>query len=121
MPLPGRLAVAVAALAALLAMAAVRPMPAPETGILPIGAVQGPVPETAAGDQVRSPYAPPSGNGQGRTVTVHGVIYQKTLARTSGGGSNHGFFLQNTSATADADPTTSDGIFVFHGSATTLP
>ena len=28
-------------------------------------------------------------------------------------GSNYGFFLQNTDATADGDPTSSDGIFVF--------
>lgn len=42
-----------------------------------------------------------------------GVITQKTLARTSAGASNFGFFLQNTAATADSDPNSSDGIFVF--------
>jgi hypothetical protein len=51
---------------------------------------------------------------------VQGVIYEKTLARTSSGGSSNGFFLQNTAATADADPNSSDGIFVFMGSFTSM-
>ena len=88
--------------------------------ILPIGAVQGSVGDSDNGLTYRSPYAPPSGNGTGQTVAVQGVIYQKTLARTSSGGSQYGFFIQNTAATADADPNTSDGIFVFMGSFTDL-
>ncbi|HEX5949726.1 MAG TPA: lamin tail domain-containing protein [Actinomycetota bacterium] len=83
--------------------------------VLPIGSVQGVVENTDDGLTHRSPYAPPSGNGSGQTVIVRGVVYEKTLARTSSGGSQHGFFLQNTAATADGDPKTSDGIFVFMG------
>jgi hypothetical protein len=92
----------------------------PTATILPIGVVQGSVSDSADGDTHRSPFAPASGNGNGRTVTVQGVIYEKTQERTSSGGVNHGFFMQNTAATADGDPNSSDGIFVFHGSFTTL-
>lgn len=88
--------------------------------ILPIGTVQGTVGDTDDGLEHRSPYAPPSGTGTGQTVTVQGVIYQKTLARTSSGGSQYGFFLQNTAATADGDPNSSDGIFVFMSGFTDL-
>lgn len=85
--------------------------------ILPIGSVQGAVGDTDDGATHRSPYAPPSGNGaSSQMVTVQGVIFEKTLARTSSGGTQYGFFLQNTAATADSDPHTSDGIFVFQGS-----
>ncbi|HXF82161.1 MAG TPA: endonuclease, partial [bacterium] len=55
-----------------------------------------------------------------QTVRIQGVIYQKTLARTGAGGSLFGFFMQNTAATADGDPTTSDGIFVFIGGFPTV-
>jgi predicted extracellular nuclease len=88
--------------------------------ILPIGTVQGVVNATDNGLTHRSSYAPPSGNGTGQTVAVQGVIYEKTLARTSGGGSQYGFFIQDTSATADGDPDSSDGIFVFMGGFTDL-
>jgi len=84
-------------------------------GVLPIGTVQGTVGDTDDGLTHRSPFAPPSGNGSGQTVVVRGVIYEKTLARTSSGGSQYGFFIQDTAATADGDPKTSDGIFVFMG------
>ena len=60
---------------------------------LAIGEVQG------SGDA--SPYA-------GQTVSVRGVVTE--LTSDSG---NNGFFLQSTDATADGDPATSDGIFVF--------
>ena len=105
--------------------------PTPQTGtctltvtvqdILPIGAVQGVVNDADNGLLSRSPFAPPSGNSAGaQFVIVQGVIYQKTLARTSSGGNQNGFFLQNTAATADGDPNTSDGIFVFMGGFTSL-
>jgi hypothetical protein len=68
----------------------------------------------------RSPFAPPSGNGAGDTVRIQGVIYQKAQLRTSAGGVNHTFFIQNTAATADANALTSDGIFVFIGGFTTV-
>ena len=85
-----------------------------------IGEVQGVVNDADDGTLVRSPFAPASGNGTGQTVLVQGVIYQKTLARTSAGGSQNGFFIQNTAATADGNPNTSDGIFVFMGGFTSL-
>ncbi len=88
--------------------------------ILPIGTVNGAVLDTDNGTTHRSPYAPPSGNGTGQTVIVQGVIYEKTLQATSGTNTNKGFFLQNTAATADGDPNTSDGLFVFMGNFTTL-
>jgi predicted extracellular nuclease len=81
--------------------------------ILSIGTVQGSVSEGDDGLTHASPYA-------GKTVVVQGVIYQKVLARTSSGGSNYGFFLQNSAATADADPDSSDGIYVYMGRYTSL-
>jgi predicted extracellular nuclease len=78
-----------------------------------IGEVQGQVTDTTAGDTFLSPFA-------GQQVVVQGVVTQKTLGRTSTGGILNGFFLQNTPATADGDPTTSDGVFVFLGGFTTL-
>ena len=104
--------------------------PTPRTGtcslavtiveILPIGAVQGSVGDADNGLIFRSPYAPASGNGAGATVAVRGVIYQTLLARTASGGSTYGFFLQDTASTADGDPSTSDGIFVFTSGFTDL-
>jgi hypothetical protein len=88
--------------------------------ILPIGAVQGSVGDADNGLIFRSPYAPASGNGAGATVAVRAVIYQTLLARTASGGSTHGFFLQDTASTADGDPNTSDGIFVFTSGFTDL-
>ncbi len=87
--------------------------------ILPIGTVQGSVGDTANGTAFRSPYAPASGGANGQTVTVQGVIYQRTLARASSGASQYGFFIQNTAATADADGNSADGIFVFHSTFAT--
>lgn len=89
--------------------------------VRPIGQVQGAVDAGANGDAHRSPFAPATGGSPGsEAVTVQGVLYQKTLARTSSGGTQNGFFLQNTAATDDGDPNTSDGIFVFLGNATTV-
>ena len=90
--------------------------------ILPIGTVNGPVLDTDDGTAHRSPFAPPSGNGAGTTVvTVQGVIYEKTLQAISNSANTYkGFFIQNTSATADADPNTSDGLFVFMGTSSTV-
>ncbi len=112
-----------AALAGVVAAAGLAPAAAsaqsPST--IPIGQVQGAVGPDADGDRHRSPFAPASGNGSGAAdVQVQGVITQLTLARTSSGARNYGFFVQNTAATADGDPATSDGIFVFHSTFTTL-
>jgi len=84
------------------------------TEIKSIGSVQGSV--TGNGLTHRSPFAPPSGNGAGQTVFIKGIVYEKTLARTSAGANQFGFFIQNTAAQADGDPTTSDGIWIFMGS-----
>ena len=75
---------------------------------LTIGAVQGSVPDGADGATFASPYV-------GQTVTVRGVVTERTRE-----GANNGFYLQNTAATADADPSSSDGIFVFMGGFTSL-
>ncbi len=91
-----------------------------EEGILPIGEVQGAVEDDADGREHRSPFAPESGNSTGETVTVQGVITQRTLARSSSGGDLNGFFVQNTEETADGDENSSDGIFVFHSGFDTL-
>jgi uncharacterized protein len=85
------------------------------SNIVTIGAVQGSVGDTADGLAHRSSYAPPSGNNPGAAVLVHGLVTQKFLARTSSGANQFGVFLQNTTATADADPNSSDGVFVFMG------
>lgn len=91
------------------------------TGITPIGEIQGNVGAAADGLTHRSPFAPPTGNSAGTaTVTVRGVVYQKTLARTSSGANQYGFFIQNTATQADGDPFTSDGIWVFLGSFQTV-
>jgi uncharacterized protein len=99
-------------------------LPAPSLAqdpVLSIGEIQGEVGDTAAGATHRSPFAPPSGNGSSSgMVTTRGVVRQKVISRTSAGQPNYGFFLQSTSATADGDPLTSDGIFVFMGRFTDL-
>jgi predicted extracellular nuclease len=89
--------------------------------VLRVSDVQGSVSDLADGPTFRSPLAPPSGNGTSSTLYfVRGVITQKTLARTSTGGSQNGFFLQDTLARSDGDPSTSDGVFVFMGSFPSL-
>jgi uncharacterized protein len=88
--------------------------------IIPIGTVQGPVSDGDNGAEQRSPYAPPAGNNAGETVAVQGVIYEKTLQATTGASTYKGFFIQNTSATMDADPNTSDGLFVFMNTSSTI-
>lgn len=111
----------VAAVCALAGLAAASPAVAAPEDVIPIGQVQGAVSDAQNGLTHRSPFAPATGNSAGTaTVTVQGVVAQKVRQRTSSGGTNYGIFLQNTAATADADPNTSDGIFVFMGSFPTL-
>jgi uncharacterized protein len=82
--------------------------------VLSIGQIQGAVADGTSGATHRSPFAPASGNGSSSAlVTTRGVVRQKVISRTSAGIPNFGFFLQSTRATADGDPLTSDGIFVF--------
>lgn len=82
--------------------------------VLTVGQVQGAT--TGSPRTHRSPLAPASGNGTSSTLyQVQGVITQRTLARTSAGADQNGFFLQSRRGAADGDPVTSDGIFVFMG------
>ena len=90
------------------------------TEIKPIGEVQGSVGPADNGLVHRSPFAPPTGNGTGQTVFVKGVVYEKTLARTAAGASQHGIFIQNTAAEADGNAFTSDGIWIFMGAFTDI-
>jgi predicted extracellular nuclease len=79
-----------------------------------IGTVNGPVPNSDYCATHVSPYV-------GQTVTVQGVIYEKTLQAISNSTNTYkGFYIQNTSATADTDPNTSDGIFVFMATVSTI-
>ncbi len=84
------------------------------TKILPIGTVNGPVLDTDDGTAHASPYV-------GQTVTIKGVIYENTLQAISGSSNSYkGFFIQNTAADADTDPNTSDGLFVFMNTSSTM-
>jgi uncharacterized protein len=102
--MPLRLVAPLLALAALLATAGSAAAQEP----VPIGAVQGPVADEADGATHASPMV-------GQTVQIQGVIRQLTLGRTSAGDPQNGFFIQSTASTADGDPTSSDGVFVFMG------
>jgi predicted extracellular nuclease len=91
------------------------------SNVLTVGEVQGPTSDGENGRTDRSPLAPPTGNGTSSGLSdVQGVITQKTLARTAAGASQYGFFLQSRLGADDGDPTSSDGIFVFMGSFTTI-
>lgn len=81
--------------------------------VLSIGAVNGIVPDGANITTYGSPY-------KNTTVTVQGVVYEKTLSKTSGGSPNYGFFIQNKAADADGNPNSSDGLFVYLGTSTTI-
>ena len=86
---------------------------------LTIGAVQGST--TTTPRTQRSPLAPASGNGTSATKhQVRGVVAQLALSRTSAGAPQYGFFLQSRTGTEDGDPTTSDGVFVYTSTFTTL-
>ncbi|MFC0503651.1 lamin tail domain-containing protein [Micromonospora costi] len=96
-------------------------LPVQVTRELTVGEVQGPTSDGESGAADRSPLAPASGNGTSSTLyDVRGVITQLTLARTSAGEDQHGFFLQSRRDATDGDPTSSDGIFVFMGAFTSL-
>ena len=100
-------------LLAILIAAASSPAAAQTAQILPIGVVQGGVSDTDSATAHVSPL-------RDQTVTVQGVVTEVTLTRTATGGLNYGLFLQNTLRTADGDPNTSDGLFVFLGRAATI-
>ncbi|OJF13453.1 hypothetical protein BG844_15175 [Couchioplanes caeruleus subsp. caeruleus] len=86
---------------------------------LSVGAVQG---NTESAPRThRSPLANTSGNGASTAqYEVRGVVTQRTLARTAAGADQHGFFLQSRKGTEDGNPASSDGIFVFMGTFTSL-
>ncbi|MGE5374211.1 MAG: lamin tail domain-containing protein, partial [Bacteroidota bacterium] len=90
--------------------------------IIPIGSVNGIVSDSENPLTHRSPFAPVSGNNAGNTaVIVQGVIYETTLQAISGTTDSYkGFYIQNTAATADTDANSSDGLFVFMSTASTL-
>ena len=89
--------------------------------VLSIGQVQGQTLDTESGPADRSPLAPATGNGTSSSLyDVRGVITQRTINRSNTGAVQYGFFLQSRTGTADGDPTSSDGIFVFMGTFTSL-
>jgi len=75
--------------------------------LVPIGAVQGAIADGQT--SFTSPLL-------GAEVAVRGVVTQ--LTRETNG--NRGLFLQNQPEFADGDPTSSDGIFLFNSSFTTI-
>lgn len=77
--------------------------------ILTIGLIQSPVTRDDEGVQHRSPF-------EGKEVMVQGVVHTRILLNRGEGRRAYGFYLQNTPETADADPDTSDGLFVWTGS-----
>jgi predicted extracellular nuclease len=80
---------------------------------LSIGAVQGKI--------ARSPLAPASGNGSSATkYQVRGVVTQLALSHDQAGTDQHGFFFQSRTGSEDGDPASSDGIFVYLGTFTSL-
>ena len=89
--------------------------------IYTVGEVQGATGDAENPRTDRSPFAPANGTGTSSLLyDVRGVITQRTLARTSAGADQYGFFLQSRVTDADADATSSDGIFVFMGGFTSL-
>jgi predicted extracellular nuclease len=81
--------------------------------VLTVGAVNGQTTDDEDGTADVNDY-----NGQ--TVTVRGVVTQRLRLPTSSGGQNYAFFLQSTTAGADGDPLTSDGLYVFMNRFTSL-
>jgi predicted extracellular nuclease len=78
-----------------------------------IGEVQGQVTDTTDATAQTSAF-------DGDTVVVRGVVTETTLARTSSGGSSWSFYIQNSLATDDNDPLTSDGIQIFNNRFATI-
>jgi predicted extracellular nuclease len=82
--------------------------------VLPIGTINGPVPDSDSCAVHESPYV-------GQTVMVKGIIYEKTLQAISNSTNTYkGFYIQNTAGVADGDLNTSDGLFVYMGTYTEL-
>jgi uncharacterized protein len=81
--------------------------------IIPIGTVNGPIADGS--DAAKNNAAK-----VGEYVAIQGVIYEKTLSAASWGGAYYAFFIQNTAATRDADPNTSDGLYVFMSATSSM-
>jgi predicted extracellular nuclease len=75
---------------------------------------------SATGPTSRSPFAPATGNSGGDEIVTSGIVTERSLARTSSGGSTNGFWIQTPDGAVDADPDTAEGIFVFTGSSATV-
>ncbi len=89
--------------------------------VLAVGEVQGATTDAENGVQDRSPLAPATGTGTSSALyDVRGVITQRTLAKTSAGAAQYGFYLQSRNGATDGDPNSSDGIFVFMGGFSSL-
>jgi hypothetical protein len=73
--------------------------------VVPIHAIQG--------NGTSSPLA-------GQTVTTTGIVTLLKTGSNAGAGAASGYFLQTPDAAADADPNTSEGIFVFTSTVPTV-
>ena len=100
-----RASVTLSVLTALSSCTAAEPASAGDS-VLSIGAVQGRVSDQAAGLKHKSPR-------NKEEVTVQGVVTSRLLWTSRKGNVHHAFTLQNTREEADADPQTSDAIFVY--------
>lgn len=88
--------------------------------IVPIGYIQGSVADTDNGLTHRSDFAPASSfQCSDELFLIQGVVTQRIRTVTDDG-PNYGFFIQNTAETADDDPNSSDGIFVYTSRFTSI-
>lgn len=87
--------------------------------IVPIGLIQGSVADTDDGLEHRSAFAPASPFAcSDELFTVQGVVTQR-IRTAEPDDPDYGFFIQNTAETADDDPNSSDGMFVYTSGFTT--
>ena len=86
----------------------------PYPDVLPIGEIQGEMNLNSDATRFRSPFLK-------ETVKVQGVIHQIIRWRTSSGHAVHAILIQNTPKHSDRNPKTSDGLFVYTGSYSSLP
>ena len=87
--------------------------------VVPIGFIQGSVADGDNGLTHRSQFAPASSfQCSGEPFTIQGVVTQR-IRTAEPDDPDYGFFIQNTAETADDDPNSSDGLFVYTGGFTT--
>lgn len=88
--------------------------------VVPIGYIQGSVADTDNGLTHRSAFAPSSSfQCSDDLFLIQGVVTQRIRTVTDDG-PNYGFFIQNTAETADDDPNSSDGLFVYTSRFTSI-